>query len=57
MASIFIFGSDLLVQFEAMKVDKLDGQFGFYIFEKAAYTSLIYAVVGLIYDRYKRKLK
>ena len=57
MTSIFVFGSDLLVQFEAMKVEKLDGQFGFYIFEKTAYTSLIYPVVGLIYDRYRRKLK
>lgn len=57
MASIFVFGSDILVQFEAMKVEKLDGQFGFYIFEKVAYTSLIYPVVGIIYDRYRRKLK
>ncbi|WP_336702384.1 hypothetical protein [Chryseobacterium indologenes] len=57
MASIFVFGSDVLLQFEAMKVEKLDGQFGFYIFEKVAYTSLIYPVVGLIYDRYRRKLK
>ncbi|MFS4473115.1 hypothetical protein [Chryseobacterium sp. T20] len=57
MASIFVFGSDVLVQLEAMKVEKLDGQFGFYIFEKVAYTSLIYPVVGLIYDRYRRKFK
>ncbi|MEN5307736.1 hypothetical protein ABE425_09495 [Chryseobacterium cucumeris] len=57
MASIFVFGSDILVQFEAMKVEKLDGQFGFYIFEKVTYTSLIYPFVGLIYDRYRRKLK
>ncbi|MEJ5048914.1 hypothetical protein WH221_03700 [Chryseobacterium culicis] len=57
MVSIFVFGSDLLVQFEAMKVTKLDGQFGFYIFEKVAYTSVVYPIIGFIYDRSRRKIR
>ena len=57
MVSIFIFGSDLLFQLERMKVVKLDGQFGFYIFEKVANTGIIYPVVGFIYDRYRRKIQ
>ncbi len=55
MAALFVFGSDLLVQFEAMRVEKLDGQFGLYIFEKVKYTGILYPVVGFIYDRYRRK--
>lgn len=57
MVSIFIFGSDLLFQFERMKVVKLDGQFGFYIFEKVANTGILYPVIGFIYDRCRRKIQ
>jgi hypothetical protein len=54
MVSIFIFGSDLLFQFERMKVVKLDGQFGFYILKKWL-IRILYPVIGFIYDRCRRK--
>ncbi|RXM38992.1 hypothetical protein BOQ62_14035 [Chryseobacterium sp. CH21] len=44
MASIFVFGSNLLVQFEALKVEKLDGQFDF-IFLKSWPTQLLFILL------------
>lgn len=54
MTAIFLFGSDLLLQIDAIRTEKFDAQWGMIIYEKLTWTSISYPIIGLIYDR-KRK--
>ncbi|KMQ64496.1 hypothetical protein ACM46_09520 [Chryseobacterium angstadtii] len=56
MISLFVFGSDLLLQLSSVTMENPDGQSELLIFEKVLLTSIIYPISGLIYD-WKRSKK